>query len=95
MGSGKLSLKNMVFYGHHGVYPVEKEFGQRIEVDVDLWADFSQASSTDVLAKTINYVDIYGIVKDIVEQGSYDLIEAMALAISNQVRDACEPRKLR
>jgi dihydroneopterin aldolase len=94
MGSGKLSLKNMIFYGHHGVYPVEKEFGQRIEVDVDLWADFLQACSTDVLAKTINYVDIYNMVKDIVEQRSYDLIEAMALAISNQVRDTYEPQKV-
>ena len=94
MGTCKLSLKNMVFYGHHGVYPVEKELGQRIEVDVDLWADFSQAGSTDDLATTINYVDVYAMVKNIVEQGSYDLIEAMALAIRNQIRDAYEPQKV-
>jgi 7,8-dihydroneopterin aldolase/epimerase/oxygenase len=94
MGACRLSLKNMVFYGHHGVYPTEKDLGQRIEVDVDLYSDFSQAGRTDDLATTINYVDIYVIVKDIVEQESYDLIEAMALAISNQIRDAYKPQKV-
>jgi 7,8-dihydroneopterin aldolase/epimerase/oxygenase len=85
MGSDKLSLKNMVFYGHHGVFPVEKDFGQRIEVDVDLFTDFSAAGRVDDLATTINYVDIYTIVKVIVEQDTYDLIEALALAISERI----------
>jgi dihydroneopterin aldolase len=85
MDSGKLSLRNMIFYGHHGVYPVEKELGQRIEVDVDLWTDFSQATRTDNLDATISYVDIYAIVKNIVEQGSYNLIEAMALAVRDRI----------
>jgi dihydroneopterin aldolase len=81
----KLALKNMIFYGHHGYYPYEKELGQRIEVDVDLWADFLPAAKSDALNATINYVEIYNIVKEIVENESYDLIEAITQAICEQI----------
>ncbi len=86
MDSCKLSLKNMIFYGHHGVYSFEKEFGQRIEVDVELWADFSVAVKTDNLDAAISYVDVYKTVKNIVEDESYNLIEGMAVAISERIR---------
>ena len=94
MDTDKLSLKNMVFYGHHGVYPAEKDLGQRIEVDVDLFSDFSVAGRTDDLATTINYVDIYAIVKEIVEQGTYDLIEALAPAIIERIVKGYQVEKI-
>ncbi|HBE80525.1 MAG TPA: dihydroneopterin aldolase, partial [Firmicutes bacterium] len=90
----KLSLKNMIFYGHHGVYPAEKELGQRIEVDVDLWTDFLRAAGTDDLSAAISYVDIYSTVKDTLERESYNLIEAMAVAICERIRDGYDVRKV-
>lgn len=84
----KLTLKNMVFYGYHGVYSAEKELGQRIEVDVELVMDFSNAGRNDDYEQTINYVDVYTIVKDIVEEGRYNLIEAIGTAIINQIADS-------
>jgi 7,8-dihydroneopterin aldolase/epimerase/oxygenase len=86
----KLCLKNMIFYGHHGVYPFEKEFGQRIEVDVELWADFFPAAQNDDLDATFNYVGIYNIVKGVVEQKSFDLIEALTQALCEGI-SACYP----
>jgi dihydroneopterin aldolase len=94
MGWCKLALKNMIFYGYHGVYPAEKELGQRIEVDVELWADFLQAVQNDKLDATINYVIIYNMVRDIVEQESYDLIEAMTQAICERISDCNEVQKV-
>jgi dihydroneopterin aldolase len=90
----KLSLKNMIFYGHHGVYAAEKELGQRIEIDVDLWTDFLRAARTDDLNAAISYVDIYSTVKDIVEKESFNLIEAMTLAICERIRDSYDVRKV-
>jgi dihydroneopterin aldolase len=89
----KLALKNMIFYGHHGVYPAEKELGQRIEVDVDLWADFLAAAQNDNLDATINYVEIYNIVKKTVEQESYDLIEAITGVICERIMNYPGVRK--
>lgn len=88
MSSAKLTLKNMVFYGYHGVFAAEKELGQRIEVDVELETDFLNAGRTDDLDSTVNYVDIYTIVKDIVEEGEYNLIEGIATAILDQITDS-------
>ncbi len=81
----KLSLKNMVFYGHHGVYSFEKEYGQRIEVDVELWADFTEAAHKDNIEKAINYVGVYETVQDVVEKQSFDLIEGLTQSICDQV----------
>lgn len=85
MNSTKITLKNMIFYGYHGAFAAEKELGQRIEVDVEMNADFSKAGKLDDLDYTINYVDIYTIVKDIVEEGEYNLIEAIGTAIADQI----------
>ena len=84
----KLRMKNMIFYGYHGVFSAEKELGQRIEVDLELNGDFTQAGRTDDLDLAINYIDLYTIVKDIVEEGEYNLIEGIALAIVDQICDS-------
>ena len=94
MQTTKITLKNMVFYGYHGVFAAEKELGQRIEVDVEISADFSQAGKLDDLDSTINYVDVYTIVKDIVEEGEYNLIEAIGAAIVDQIGAAFDLEQL-
>jgi dihydroneopterin aldolase len=90
----KLTLKNMNFYGYHGVYSTEKELGQRIEVDVELVADLTRAGQNDDFDQTINYADVYTIVKDIVEDGQYNLIEAIGTAIINQVFDSFDLERI-
>lgn len=83
--SDKITLKNMVFYGYHGAFAAEKELGQRFEVDLELKADLSQAAKSDDLEVGINYVDVYTTVKDIVEEREFDLLEALAEAIAQEV----------
>lgn len=94
MNSARITLKNMVFYGYHGAYAAEKELGQRIEVDVEMAADFTKAGKLDDLDYTINYVDVYTIVKDIVEEGEYNLIEAIGTAIADQIGAAFDLERL-
>ncbi len=87
-------LKNMVFYGYHGVFDAEREIGQRIEVDLELSGDFDPGIRHDDLDSTINYVEVYTIVKDIVEDGEFKLMEALAGAIRDQVWDAFDLESL-
>jgi dihydroneopterin aldolase len=84
----KLSLNNMVFYGHHGVFAAERELGQTIEVDIELYSDFGAAGETDDLKRTVNYPEVYAIVKTIVETEGYNLIEAIAAAVLQRVAAA-------
>jgi dihydroneopterin aldolase len=87
MPTTKLRLKNMVFYGHHGVYDVERTLGQRIEVDVELGSDFQQAGQDDDINLTIDYSKVYRLVKTVVEAEQYNLIEAIAVAIFTRIRE--------
>lgn len=85
MSHTKIRLNNMIFYGFHGAFAAEKELGQRIEVDVELTADFATPGKQDDLESTISYVDVYTIVKEIVEEGHYSLIEAIGVAIADRI----------
>lgn len=81
----RVSLKNMVFYGFHGVYEFERELGQRFYVDLDMQADLSQAGKSDRLEETVDYVTIYNQTKEIVENQRFQLLEALSYRIAGEV----------
>lgn len=83
--SHRVSLKNMVFYGFHGVYEFERELGQRFYVDLDMKADLSQAGESDTLEKTVDYVAVYNQTKDIVENQRFQLLEALSYHIAGEI----------
>lgn len=85
MQADRITLKNLVFYAYHGVFAAEKELGQRFEVDVDMYGDFQASARADDIDMTVNYADVYALVKEIVEEREFDLIEALAAAISDEV----------
>lgn len=82
---GRVSLRNMQFFAYHGVFGAERELGQRFEVDVDLFVDVTQASRTDDLADAVNYVEVYSVVKQLVEGKPFNLIEALAGTIADEI----------
>jgi dihydroneopterin aldolase len=81
----RLSLLGMRFEARHGVLDWEKETPQPFEVDVLLHADLESASQRDDLAATADYAALNGLVRDIVTERSFDLIEALAGAITRAV----------
>jgi dihydroneopterin aldolase len=89
----KLALKNMIFYGHHGVFAAERELGQKIEVDVELYSDFVAAGEADDLKLTVNYPEVYAMVKTVVETEEYHLIEAIAATVLKRVTAAYQPER--
>jgi dihydroneopterin aldolase len=64
----KIFLKGMEFYGYHGVYPAERELGQRYLVDLECHLDLKQAGLTDDLEKTVNYAEVYQLIHRIMEK---------------------------
>ena len=79
----RLSLLGMRFEARHGVHDWEKETPQAFEVDLVLYADLVSAAERDDLAATADYGMLYGVVREIVEDRSFDLIEALAGAIAD------------
>lgn len=58
-----ISLENMEFYCHHGVMEQEKKVGNIYIVDIMLFLDLSKACLSDNIDDTVNYAEIYSIIK--------------------------------
>jgi dihydroneopterin aldolase len=82
---GVIRIKNAVFYAYHGVGKDEQNLGGKFEVDVDLKTDFSAAVVSDSLKQTVNYEQIYLLVKTLVNEKKYYLIETLAETIADGV----------
>ena len=82
---GRVSLKNMVFYGYHGVAEQEKILGGRYEVDLSLDFNMTAAIRSDHLKDTISYEDLYKLVHDVVTNSKFYLVEALAGKIIKEV----------
>lgn len=78
----KILLSGAQFFGRHGVSDEERRVGGRYVVDVELEYDFARAASSDQLADTISYSDVYRAVREIVEGRSFRLLEALTETIA-------------
>lgn len=81
----KIRLKNLGFYGYHGVLAEENKLGQKFFVDIEMTTDLKAAGLSDNVGDTINYAEVYSIVKDIVENSRFKLLEALAEAIAVKI----------
>ena len=82
---GVIRLKNMLFYGYHGVNESEKELGGKFEVDLELSTSFKKPGLSDNLKDAVDYEAVYKTVNNCVESKRYFLLEALAEDISCSV----------
>lgn len=87
---GKLTLKNLVFYGYHGVQEYEKELGGRFEVDIVISYPFRRAATGDHLPRAVDYQKVYEVVKAMVTTHKYHLIETLADHVADAILDQFE-----
>ena len=73
----KITLKNMMVYGFHGVFEYEREQGQRFYLDVTMEVDASAAEKADEVGATVDYTSVYALVRREVEQKRFLLLEAL------------------
>lgn len=83
----RLTLRNMVFRGRHGVLPAEQEVAHLFEVDVDLFLNLQAAGETDDLGRALDYRRVYELVREQVEERRFHLVEALAEAIARALRN--------
>jgi len=76
-------LKDIAFYAYHGALPEEKKLGQTFLVSLEIFLDLKQAGESDRLADTVNYAEVYTVLKNVMEGSAYDLLEALAEKIAS------------
>ena len=83
----KIVLRGITVFGYYGVSPMEREIGQRLELDVEFHHDFTKACMTDALEDTVNYERVYATVMETVEGNRLNLLETLADAICRAILD--------
>jgi len=68
--TGTISLAGLEFHAYHGVYPHERSSGNKFEVDVTVETAIGTSAFEDDLGATINYEDLYAVVKAEMEKPS-------------------------
>lgn len=81
-----ISLESMEFFAYHGCFSEEQLIGTKFLVDLTLELDTSRAEITDDLNETVNYVEVYQLVKKQMEINS-KLIEHVASRILIDLRN--------
>ena len=75
-------IKNLKIYAYHGVNPEEKIDGQNFLIDTVMFIDKRDAFKKDDINKTLSYSSATKIIKKIVTEKKYDLIETVAEKIA-------------
>lgn len=73
----QIRLRNIRFYAHHGVMEQERVVGNQFVVNLLISAPIEEAVLTDQLDKTLNYAEVYAVVKEQMDIPS-DLLEHVA-----------------
>lgn len=81
----KIKMKNLQFYGYHGLLSEENKLGQRFNVDAELIVDLKRAGESDKMEDSIHYGYAFETIQEVVEGEAKNLIEAVAEEIANKL----------
>lgn len=81
----KIILKDMAFYGYHGLLKEESVLGQKFFIDIEIETSTKEAGINDDFTKTINYAEVYEITREFTEDKRFNLIETLAENIAAEV----------
>lgn len=90
--TGKVALEGLEFHAYHGVYPHERSSGNKFEVDVIVETEFLDSAFRDELTGTINYEELYAVVKEEMAKPS-KLLETVGHAIAKRTLSSFKAAK--
>jgi dihydroneopterin aldolase len=88
----KVELRGLEIYGYHGVHPEERERGQRFLYDVEL--EVGDRGADDRIENAVDYSQVARTVRAVAET-PYNLLEALATAIADDLEQRFRPERLR
>ena len=78
-----VELRDLRVFGHHGVYEEERERGQDFLFDVEL--EVGERGTSDRIEDAVDYSAVARAVQEISDARSFDLLEALASAIADDL----------
>ena len=80
-----IEITGLSLYTHHGVSEAEREVGQRLVVDVRLEMGECDATATDSIEDTIDYVQVCQLIALVAQQRSHSTLERLCSTIANRL----------
>lgn len=74
----EIRIYGLEVFAHHGVYPEEREQGQKFILNAVLRTDTQAAGQTDDLAATTNYGEVCQLMTRVMQEQTWQLLEAAA-----------------
>ncbi len=81
-----IAIEGMQFFSYHGHFEEESVIGTKFLLDLYIHTDTSSAEKSDNLEDTVNYLEVYNVVKTQMQQKSY-LIEHVARRILDAIME--------
>jgi dihydroneopterin aldolase len=88
-----VELYGLRVFGRHGVYPEERQRGQDFLFDVRL--EVGNRGAGDRLGEAVDYDEVARCVREVSDAHAYDLLEALASAVADELAARFSPAGLR
>ena len=83
-----IKLENLTFFAFHGLNEEEIKHGQDFILNLDI--SYNLANSCDSIDSTINYIDLYKIVKSSFSEKRFNLLESLANKLIADIKSSYE-----
>ena len=80
-----IELKKMIFHSYHGMTEQERIVGNNYRIDLKVFLDLSKAIESDKIEDTINYADVFDLIKEEMTIPSH-LLEHVAGRIVQKIK---------
>ncbi|HEV7134497.1 MAG TPA: dihydroneopterin aldolase [Gaiellaceae bacterium] len=87
-----VELRGLRVFGRHGVHEHERRDGQDFLFDVDL--DVGERGASDKLEDAVDYSAVARTVQEISDAHAYDLLEALATAVADELQRRFAPERV-
>ena len=81
----QIIIKNLKICAYHGVHDFEKKDGQEFFVDAVLDLPEMPGFENDEIGRVISYSEVVRVIKKVMTEKSYNLIEKVALKIISEI----------
>jgi dihydroneopterin aldolase len=82
-----IRLKDITVFPHLGVGDLEKAWVQKVTLDVELSLDLAKAGRSDHIDDTVDYQQVYQLIREVSDSRKYHLVEALAERIAKAIQD--------
>ncbi len=85
MSKDKIFFDRLRFYAYHGIFRHEELRGQHFELDLELCCDLSRAGQSGLLQDSIDYGQLYQLVKTIIRGRRFPILEQLGSCICTEI----------